>query len=147
MYNGLLHLHNALRWIIIILLVLSLVQALTKNEKITKTSLWLLISAHITLLLGLFQYFNSDKVGFVLIERLGSFGNVMKDGAARFWAVEHISAMVIAIVLITIARGKAKVLNYKAATILYIIALLLILAAVPWPFREGIGRPWFPGMH
>lgn len=147
MYNGLLHLHNALRWIIIILLVLSLVQALTKNEKITKTSLWLLISAHITLLLGLFQYFNSETVGFHMIENLGGMGAVMKDSFARFWAVEHISAMVIAIVLITIARGKAKVLNYKAATILYVIALLLILAAVPWPFREGIGRPWFPGMH
>ncbi len=146
MYNGLLHLHNALRWIIIILLLLSLIQAITKNEKITKTSLWLLISAHITLLLGLFQYFNSEVVGFHMIENLGGMGAVMKDSFARFWVVEHISAMVIAIVLITIARGKAKKLNYKAATILYVIALLLILAAVPWPFREGIGRPWFPGM-
>jgi len=146
MYNGLLHLHNALRWIIIILLLLSLIQAITKNEKITKTSLWLLISAHITLLLGLFQYFNSEIVGFHMIENLGGMGAVMKDSFARFWVVEHISAMVIAIVLITIARGKAKKLNYKAATILYVIALLLILAAVPWPFREGIGRPWFPGM-
>jgi len=146
MYNGLLHLHNALRWIIIILLLLSLIQAFTKNEKITKTSLWLLISAHITLLLGLFQYFNSETVGFHMIENLGGMGAVMKDSFARFWVVEHISAMVIAIVLITIARGKAKKLNYKAATILYVIALLLILAAVPWPFREGIGRPWFPGM-
>ncbi|MFN8266203.1 MAG: hypothetical protein U0T11_09060 [Chitinophagaceae bacterium] len=146
MYNGLLHLHNALRWIIIILLLLSLIQAITKNEKITKTSLWLLISAHITLLMGLFQYFNSETVGFHMIENLGGMGAVMKDSFARFWVVEHISAMVIAIVLITIARGKAKKLNYKAATILYVIALLLILAAVPWPFREGIGRPWFPGM-
>lgn len=146
MYNGLLHLHNALRWIIIILLLLSLIQAITKNEKITKTSLWLLISAHITLLLGLFQYFNSETVGFHMIENLGGMGAVMKDSFARFWVVEHISAMVIAIVLITIARGKAKKLNYKSATILYVIALLLILAAVPWPFREGIGRPWFPGM-
>jgi hypothetical protein len=29
---------------------------------------------------------------------------------------------------------------------MYLIAMVLILAAVPWPFRELIGRPWFPGM-
>ena len=57
--------------------------------------------------------------------------------------------MVLAIILITIARGKAKVLNYKATGWLLFIALLLILAAIPWPFRDivGEGRKWFPGMN
>ncbi len=146
MLTGLVHLHNVLRWVILILLLISLVQALTKKDGLQKTSLWLLIVAHSTLVLGLFQYFNSEKAGFHIFERLGGFGNVMKDSFARFWAVEHISAMLIAIILITIARGKAKRVNYKAAAVLYVIALLLILAAVPWPFREGIARPWFPGM-
>ncbi len=146
MLQGLIHLHNVLRWVILILLLISLIQAFTKNGGIQKTSLWLLIAAHITLILGLFQYFNSELAGFHLIENVGGFGNVMKDSFARFWVVEHITAMILAIVLITIARGKAKKLNYSAATWLYIIALILILVAVPWPFREGIGRPWFPGM-
>jgi hypothetical protein len=142
MYNGLVHLHSALRWVILILLVICLIQAFTKNEKIAKTSLWLLISSHIMLLLGLFQYFNSETVGFNLVERVGGFGNVMKDSFARFWVVEHI----IAIILITMARGRAKRLRFSAAMWMYVIALILILAAVPWPFREGIARPWFPGM-
>ena len=43
-----------------------------------------------------------------MIENPGGMGAVMKDSLPRFWVVEHISAMVIAIVLITIARGKAK---------------------------------------
>jgi len=146
MYNGLVHLHSALRWVILILLIVSLIQAFTKNEKLAKTSLWLLISSHIMLLLGLFQYFNSEAVGFHIIERLGGFGNVIKDSFARFWVVEHISVMVIAIILITMARGRAKRLKFSAAAWMYVIALVLILAAVPWPFREGIARPWFPGM-
>ncbi|MBX9782543.1 MAG: hypothetical protein K2X48_04530 [Chitinophagaceae bacterium] len=146
MYNGLVHLHSALRWVILILLIICLIQAFTKNEKIAKTSLWLLISSHIMLLLGLFQYFNSEAVGFHMAERLGGFGNVMKDSFARFWVVEHISAMILAIILITMARGRAKKLKFGLAMWMYIIALILILAAVPWPFREGIGRPWFPGM-
>ncbi len=146
MYTGLLHLHNILRWVILILLLIALLQAFTKKGGIQKTSLWLLITAHITLLLGLFQYFNSEKAGFILIERVGGFANVMKDSMARFWVVEHITAMILVIVFITIARGKAKKQNFNAAKWLYLVALILILATVPWPFREGIGRAWFPGM-
>lgn len=144
MYTGLLHLHNALRWVIIILLLVTLVQALTKKEGIQKTSLWLLIAAHITLLLGLYQYF-TGAWGYNLISQQG-FGEVMKSAQSRFWAVEHISSMLLAIVLITLARGKAKKLNYRGALLLYVVAFLLIMAAVPWPFREGIARSLFPGM-
>ncbi len=144
MYNGLVHLHNLLRWIILILLLISLVSAFTKNARIQKTSLWLLIIAHSTLVLGIFQWLNGNW-GLKLIQTNG-FGEVMKDSVQRFWAVEHIAGMLIAIVLITIARGKSKRLNYSAASWLYLIALVVILASVPWPFREGIARPWFPGM-
>ncbi len=134
--------HNILRWVILILLLIALVQSFTKNNSVKKVSLWLLISAHITLILGLFQYFNSETVGFHLVENMGGFGNVMKDGFARFWVVEHITAMIAAIILITMARGKTKKENYNAAKWLYLIALVLIMAAVPWPFREAIARPW-----
>ena len=124
-------------------LLIAIVQLLGKKTGLQKTSLWLLIAAHITLLIGLYQYFTS-AVGYKLIQANG-FGIVMKDSIMRFWAVEHITGMLIAIILITIARGKAKRGGYPAA--LYILALIIILAVVPWPFRElGIGRPWFPGM-
>ncbi len=146
MDTGLLHLHNVLRWVILLLLIVALFQALMKKEGIQKSSLWLLIAAHITFLLGIYQYFTSDTVGYGLIERVGGFGNVMKDSFARFWVVEHITAMILAVVLITIARRKAKALSYNGAMWLYLVALILIFAAVPWPFREGIARPWFPGM-
>lgn len=143
MESGLLHLHNFLRWIILLFLLIAIVQSLGKKTGLQKTSLWLLIAAHITLLIGLYQYFTS-AVGYKLIQANG-FGVVMKDSIMRFWAVEHITGMLIAIILITIARGKAKRGGYPAA--LYILALIIILAVVPWPFRElGIGRPWFPGM-
>lgn len=143
MESGLLHLHNFLRWIILLFLLIAIVQSLGKKTGLQKTSLWLLIAAHITLLIGLYQYFTS-AVGYKLIQANG-FGIVMKDSIMRFWAVEHITGMLIAIILITIARGKAKRGGYPAA--LYILALIIILAVVPWPFRElGIGRPWFPGM-
>ncbi len=144
MESGLLHLHNFLRWVILFFLLLALVQAFGKKAGLKKTSLWLLIASHVTLLIGLFQYF-TGAFGYKLIQANG-FAAVMKDSALRFWAVEHITGMIIAIVLITIARGKAKTGGYNAASWLYLVALLIILAVVPWPFRDGIARPWFPGM-
>jgi hypothetical protein len=74
----------------------------------------------------------------------------MKDTFYRFFWIEHPSIMIIAIVLITLGRGMAKKpvpdpIKYKKAFWYFFIALVLILAAVPWPFRE-IGRPLFPGM-
>ena len=144
MYNGLLHLHNVLRWVIIILMLVVLFQSMTKSAGLKKSSLWLMIVAHTTLILGFYQWF-TGPLGLKLIEDLG-FSAVMKDPVSRFFAVEHFAGMLIAIILITITRGKAKALNYKASFWLYVIALLIILVSIPWPFRAGIGRPWFPGM-
>jgi len=143
MYNGLLHLHNVLRWVILLLLLIAIFQACTNKQGVRKSSLWLMIAAHSTLVLGFYQWY-SGHLGFKLIQNSG-FAEVMKDSVTRFWAVEHFAGMLIAIILITIARGKAKALNYKPAFWFYLIALIIILVTVPWPFREGIGRAWFPG--
>ena len=144
MNTGLLHLHNALRWVILITLLLSIYQLYTKKDAL-KTSKILLISSHSTLLLGLYQYF-FGAVGFKMIQAAG-MGVAMKDATTRFWAVEHISSMLIAIVFITIGHiSYKKTQNASKTTVFYVIALLLIVLAMPWPFREGIGRPWFPGM-
>lgn len=144
MYNGLLHLHNVLRWVILLLLLITIFQAFIKSKGISKTSLWLMIAAHTTLILGFYQWY-AGKLGLKLIQDAG-FSAIMKDSVSRFWAVEHFTGMLIAIILITIARGKAKALNYKSACWLYVFALIIILVTVPWPFREGLGRPWFPGL-
>lgn len=143
METGLLHLHNILRWLILLFLLITLFQAFSKNPGIRKTSLWLMICAHITLLIGLYQVISGP---FGYLKGLPEGVELMKDKFYRFYWVEHPVSMIISIVLITIARRKSKDLNYKAVTILLVIALIFILAAVPWPFRELVGRPWFPGM-
>ena len=149
MYTGLLHLHNLLRWVILILLIISIAQSFAAKsgkpaDGLKKTSLFLLISAHIQFLIGLYQYF-AGPWGFKLIQANG-MSEVMKNSAMRFWAVEHITGMLIAIILITVARGKIKKSLFASSAWLYIIALILILATVPWPSREGIGRTLFPGI-
>ena len=145
MDTGLLHLHSILRWVILLLLLICIFQALSKNSSVKKTSLWLLISAHLMLIIGVYQVFFGR---YGISKGLPAGVELMKDKFYRFFWVEHPLMMLLAIILITISRGKAKNLNYKSVAWLLIIALLAILAAVPWPFREIVGanRVWFPGM-
>lgn len=141
---GMLHLHNVLRWVILLLLLVTLYQAFTKKESIRSSSLWLMIAAHTMLLIGLYQFI-AGRYG--ITKGLPEGVELMKDSFYRFYWVEHPLLMVVAIILITLARGKAKVLNYKNTGWLLLIALIFILVAIPWPFREaGAGRAWFPGM-
>lgn len=141
MDTGLLHLHNLLRWLILILLVWNLYNAFAKKQGIVKSSLWLLITAHITLLVGLYQLIWGR---FGIAKGLPEGVELMKDKFYRFFWVEHPLLMILAILLITLGRGKAKKLNYKSAGWLFLIALLFILTAIPWPFRELVGRPLIP---
>jgi uncharacterized membrane protein len=145
METGMLHLHSVLRWIIIVLLLATLLFALAKKQSIRGSSLWLLISAHTMLVIGLYQLI-AGRYG--IIKGLPEGTELMKSTFYRFFWVEHPLLMIVAIGLVTAARGKAKALNYKATAWLVFIALVLILAAVPWPFRDlvGDGRAWFPGM-
>jgi hypothetical protein len=76
METGLLHLHNLLRWVILIAMIVAIVQLLLKKDAI-KASKVLLISAHSTLVLGLYQYF-FGPIGFFFIKTMG-MAEVMKD--------------------------------------------------------------------
>lgn len=95
---------------------------------------------HIQILLGAALFFMSEKVSF--------HAGFMKEPMARFFAVEHTSMMVIAVVLLTIGYSKAKRQNeaakkHNTVLMFYGIGLLIILAAIPWPFRTALGGGWF----
>jgi membrane protein DedA with SNARE-associated domain len=94
---------------------------------------------HLQLLLGLILYFISPKVVFA--------ASSMKDAFLRFFLVEHIGLMLVAVALITIGfvrsqRAEQPSAKYKSLIIFYSIALVIILAAIPWPFR-GLASGWF----
>lgn len=156
MYTGLLHLHSILRWAILLLLVVALVRhligmttrrAFTNGDR--KTGLFLMICAHTQFLIGLILWFVGPW-GWHLLQSTG-FAAAMKDPVARFWIMEHNVGMLVAIVLITIGRGVAKknisdLSRHRRSFWLYLVALIIILASVPWPGRVGVGRPYLRGM-
>lgn len=143
MYNFLLVLHSLLRWLILLLLVLNIVRLFNaKGPAKPGNSILLLIFSHTTLLIGLYQYF----FGGFGISLFQQGAEVMKNSATRFWAVEHITGMIIGIALITVGHiALKKTGKAKRTAILYLIALIVILVSIPWPFREAIARPWFHG--
>jgi hypothetical protein len=138
------HAHSGLRWIALILLLLAIVNAFTSKtyeKKHRMINLFAMVSLHTQLLIGLIQYFGtSTKVQFI--------EGWMKNPLLRFYGMEHILLMIIAIVLVTIGHSKSKKgatleEKFKPIKLWYVIGLLLILAAIPWPFRTVLGGGWF----
>jgi hypothetical protein len=102
-----------------------------------------MICTHTTLLIGLILLF-FGRFG-ILSNGLPEGVVLMKDVFYRFFWVEHPTAMILATVLITLGRGQVKKqitdpLKYKRVFWYFLLALLVILAAIPWPGREIVGR-------
>ena len=102
-----------------------------------------MISAHTTLLIGLILLF-FGRFG-ILSAGLPEGVNLMKDKFYRFFWVEHPTGMMLATVLITLGSGVVKKqitdpLKYKRAFWFFLLALIIILATIPWPGREIVGR-------
>ena len=146
MYNALLHAHSGLRWVALILLVTAIFNAVkgkSSGEYLKKDkmiNLFAMILLHTQLLIGLVMYFQSPKVQFT--------SGWMKDAMLRFYGMEHFLMMVIAIVLVTIGRKKAEkadapIVKHQKIVVWYTIGLIVILAAIPWPFRAALGGQWF----
>lgn len=140
MYNGLLHAHSGLRWIVLLLLVLTVILSLikwrSKTDALASSDANIFkfntIFIHVQLLLGIVLL--AMKEGLFVEGWIGITLN-------RFYALEHPLMMIIAAVLVTIGGAKMKrktngPSKYKTIFIFNVIALLIILAMIPWPFRN-----------
>ncbi|WP_344823073.1 hypothetical protein [Rurimicrobium arvi] len=151
-----LHLHSFLRWIVIILAVAAVLKSLSGllskrsfAASDRKISLFFMISMDIQLLVGLVLYF-TGAWGIKNIQNNG-MASVMKDPAGRFFAVEHTIGMVLAIAAAHIAHSAAKKAlgdqaKFRKVFLFSLISLIIMLAMIPWPSRELVGRALFPGM-
>ena len=133
-YKFFLELHSGFRYIVLVLLLLAIIMAwagwLGKksfSEGQRKLNLFTLISVHTQLLIGLVLYFLSPFVQFN--------SQTMKDDTTRYWTVEHLTAMIIAIVLITVGHSKSKKAalpegKNKAIAVFYTLALVIVIVTI-----------------
>ena len=151
--NYILIIHNILRWAVLIFGLWTLVNAITgvfSKRNFTGRDNWanllFMTCCDIQLLLGLILYFNG--MWFTMLKEHTK--EVMKDSISRFFALEHALMMIIAWLLVHIGRSMVKradtdAKKHKLSLIYFGIAILIILAMIPWPFRQpGIARQLFP---
>lgn len=150
MYNGLVHAHSGLRWIVLILLIGAIVNATRSKssgryeKKDKMLNLFAMISLHIQLILGLALYFMNGN------NRIDFSAGWMENYTNRFYGLEHIFAMIVAIAIITIGRRNVekKLIGtrdkHRKIIISYTIGLIIIVASIPWPFSfwAVLGGGW-----
>lgn len=149
LYSILLPVHSLVRWLLVIAVVVAVVRAFmgwfgkkaftTLDNKIGLTFTSLM---DLQLLIGLILYVISP----ILQTAFQNFGGAMGNTQMRFFAVEHILMMVIAVVLAHVGRALSKkaptdLLKHRRAAIWFGLALLVLLLAIPWPFSP-VSRPW-----
>lgn len=141
MYIPFLHIHNTLRWLILLMLVITLIRYAAgwlgnrpwKNADrlFGKVLTWMM---YLQLATGLALYFFLSPITQIA---MSDFGAAMKDASLRFYAVEHLSMMLIAVVLVHLGYTKSVKINndtgkFRVASIFFLLALMVIFAAIPW---------------
>jgi len=149
MYPFVLAVHNVIRWVVLIAGILAAVRALIgwlgKKEWTKQDRLFGVIftsSVDIQLLLGILLYFVFSPI---TKGAFGDFGAAMGVKDIRFFAIEHVFYMILALVFAHLGSFLPKkvddaVSKHKRAAIWFSLAVLIILAGIPW------WRPFIPGL-
>ncbi|OOQ58918.1 hypothetical protein [Mucilaginibacter pedocola] len=153
MYNLILPLHSLVRWLVLISLLAIIFRSyfgwLGKKEYSKFDERLRLIAvtiAHIQFMIGVWLYFISPITNWFM----HNFSEGVRLREIRFFGMEHVTMMLIAITVVTIGGSKAKrkVIahdKFRTQAIWFTIGLLIILSSIPWAFSPLVHRPWLRG--
>ena len=151
MYATVLLIHSWLRWLVLLAGLFAVGSALSGiaqkrgwGAMDNRAGLLFTIALDLQMLLGLVLYFLLSPLTRAA---LGDFGAAMGDSLLRFWAVEHVFGMLVGLVLAHRGRSRARAIQdplkkHRAAAVFFVLALIAILASIPWPGMPA-GRPLF----
>lgn len=149
MYTTVLLLHSWIRWVALVAVVgvvLAAVRGKVEGERslADRWGMTAMLALDLQMLLGLLLYFGLSPN---MREILNHFGESMQRADTRFYAVEHIASMFVAIVLSHVGRVLARKAPTPASKrtrllVCFGLALVLVLVGMPWPGRPG-GRDLF----
>lgn len=150
MYALFLFLHSATRWVLLICLLYAIGRGVagwagrrpfTRRDNLIR-HLTATVS-HIQLLIGYVLYFQSPLTAYFR-------AHVQEPGQPfefRFFGWMHVLIMTVAVIMITIGSAAAKrqdsdLRRFRTMTIWFVLALLLAMIAIPWPFSPLAHRPY-----
>ncbi len=151
MYPVLLSFHSWIRWLVLISMVFATYRAYLgwrTNKPFSKlddrTRVTTITIAHIQLVLGLWLYFISPVVDYFL----KNFQDAVHMREVRFFGMEHITMMVIAVIILTIGSVKVKHTTgdqqkFKKMFFWFATVLLIIFLSIPWSFSPFTSRPLY----
>jgi hypothetical protein len=149
MYNPVLLLHSWVRWLVLIaglVLIVRSAMGLSGGKHWSaleeRAALFFTVGLDVQFLLGLLLY--GVLSPFVRLA-MSDVGAAMRDGDLRFWLVEHLVGMLIALALAHVGRVRIRRAaddgsKHRQALIFMGIALAVILLSIPWPGMPS-GRP------
>jgi hypothetical protein len=151
MYSFLLTVHSLFRWVVLASLLFALFNAYRgwlsqKNFTVFDHKVIHVAAAasYIQFLIGLCLYFVSPIVHYFY----GNFSTALHERSIRFFGMEHITMMFIAVSLISASTGIIKkkttdTAKHKTLAIFFSIALLIIFLSIPWQFSPFTSRPYY----
>jgi hypothetical protein len=153
MYALMLAVHSLLRWVV---LAAGLVAFLRATAGMRTRRDWTPADGRagqlfvgmldLQLLIGLALYVMLSPMTRIAFQ---DFGAAMGNSILRFWAVEHIFGMIVAVVLAHVGRARVRrttdgARQHKLAAIFFGLALAAILVTIPWPGTPA-ARPLIRG--
>ena len=155
MYSSVLMLHSWVRWVALVLGVVTTVAALVDRgasspgapgakSAADRLGLFFMIILDIQVLLGLLLYVALSPATALAFK---DFGAAMRDPALRFWAVEHAATMLLAAILTHAGRVLARSARTPGSKrtrqiVCFGLATLAMIARTPWP-GMAVNRPLF----
>ncbi len=151
LYGIVLFLHSWGRWLVVIsgivvvaLAIAGLVGRRPWGTTEARTNLVYVIAVDVTVTLGLILYFFLSPIAQAA---LGDFGAAMRSSELRFWGLEHMAGMIVALVLahaasVIVRRGATDMARYRRQLIWFGLSLLVVLLSIPWPF-SAVARDLF----
>jgi hypothetical protein len=72
----------------------------------------------------------------------------MHNTVSRFYGMEHISMMILAVIFVHVGRtlvkkGTDSSAKFRRGGFMFLLSLLIMLAGIPWPWRTILGGHWF----
>jgi len=141
LYSVFLSIHHYLSWGVVLVLILAAGKAwkslLFKNRWTSTDTILaslLTVGADLQLLLGIVLY---AALSPVTRQAFNNFGAAIADPGIRFFAVEHIAMMVVAVIILYIVKSRVRKAQFNArkhrmSAIWYTVALALVLFSIPW---------------
>ena len=148
MYTALLVLHSWIRWVVVFSGIATIGGAV--NGVSTRRA-WLpadnlrsrlfTISLDVEVLIGLILYAALSPVTQVGFADMGA---AMRDPVLRFYTVEHIFGMVVALILAHVGRARVRratdpAVRHRTILVFIGLAMVVLVLSIPWPGTPGGG--------